>query len=341
MNNTIQQLQANLKFEKLLDLFEEIAPNNANVQKQIALLSNSKSNYIKHLQAKWNSIQPPNFTELEIREICQSYYDGLEHTNEMRLLQGLSKIAIVDSRNWVVKSEESWHGWNCETARYYTQPLLYEGAVNYQKIFEPLTISNKESGSINLIWTLSKFITQGSRMGLSQTNWITVWLTLAKQHMTNDFQALSRHSDNVDALFIQLSASINSENEIAKIRSALGQITRKPTELLQSPLFKMLSFYEMLLSIEYPAMTKDDIHLRADHYSASSAHHLVSKATAKVINEFIAIRNTENNPISVIAITNLVTSHEASNPGDKSSTVLYLPEQCTRLDKQATQANSV
>ena len=67
MNNTIQQLQANLKFEKLLDLFEEIAPNNANVQKQIALLSNSKSNYIKQLQAKWNSIQPPNFTELEIR----------------------------------------------------------------------------------------------------------------------------------------------------------------------------------------------------------------------------------------------------------------------------------
>ena len=44
MNSTIQQLQANLKFEKLLDLFEEIAPNNQNVQKQISLLSNSKSN---------------------------------------------------------------------------------------------------------------------------------------------------------------------------------------------------------------------------------------------------------------------------------------------------------
>ena len=57
--------------------------------------------------------------------------------------------------------------------------------------------------------------------------------------------------------------------------------------------------------------------------------------------QFIAIRNTENDPISVIAITNLVTSHEASNPGDRASTVLYLPELCTRLDKQAYQANSV
>ena len=103
---------------------------------------------------------------------------NLEHTNEMRLIQGLNKIAIVDPRNWVVKSENAWHGWDCETGIYYSEPLLFEGAVNYQKIFEPLTISNKESGSINLIWTLTKFISQGSRMGLSQENWVTVWLTL-------------------------------------------------------------------------------------------------------------------------------------------------------------------
>ena len=217
MNSTIQQLQANLKFEKLLDLFEEIAPDNQNVQKQISLLSNSKSNYIKKLQSMWYAIQTPKFTELEIREICQGYYVNLEHTNEMRVIQGLNKIAIVDPRNWIVKSENAWHGWNCETGSYYSEPLLFEGAVNYTKIFEPLTISNKESGSINLIWTLTKFITQGSRMGLSQENWVTVWLTLAKLNMSNDFQALSRHSDNVDALFIQMTASINSENEIAKI----------------------------------------------------------------------------------------------------------------------------
>ena len=333
MNNTIQQMQSNLKFEKLLDLFQEIAPNNQNVQKQISLLSNSKDNYIKLLQGKWNAIKPPTFTELEIREICQSYYDGLAHTNEMRLLQGLPKVAIVDSRNWIVKSENSWHGWNCEQARYYTEPLLFEGSVNYHKLFEPLTISNKDSGSINIIWTLDKFILQGSQMGLSESNWINVWLTLAKQHLPNDFQSLSRHSDNADALFVQMSASLNSENEIAKIRSALGQITRKPTEMLQSPLFKMRSFYEMLLSIEYPTMSKEVITIRADYYSSNSAHHLVGKNTAIVIAQFISIRNTEGEPISVTAITNLVTSHEASNPGDRPSTVLYLPESCTRLDQ--------
>ena len=60
MNSTIQQLQANQKFEKLLNLFEEIAPDNQNVQKQISLLSNSKGNYIKKLQSMWHAIQPQN-----------------------------------------------------------------------------------------------------------------------------------------------------------------------------------------------------------------------------------------------------------------------------------------
>ena len=120
MNNTIQQLQTNAKFAKLLDLFEEIAPGNENVQKQVSVLTNSKSNFIKKLQAQWNAIVPHTFTELEIREICQSYYDGLERSNEMRAVQGLPKIGVVDSRNWVVKSENAWFGWCCEQNRYYT-----------------------------------------------------------------------------------------------------------------------------------------------------------------------------------------------------------------------------
>ena len=130
MNNTIQQLQANLKFEKLLNLFEEIAPANVSVQQQICTLTNSKSNFTKKLQAKWIAIKPPTFTELEIREICQSYYEGLEHANEMRLVQGLAKVAIVDSRNRIVKSENAWFGWNCEQSRYFTEPLLFDGTVN-------------------------------------------------------------------------------------------------------------------------------------------------------------------------------------------------------------------
>ena len=339
MNDTIAQLQSNRKFDKLLDLFQEIAPQNKSVQKQISILSNSKNNYIRQLQQKWNQIQPPKFTELEIRELCTSYYETLEHSNEERMMQGLSRIALVDSKNWVVKSETAWYGWDCETARYYSEPLLFEGSVNFNKLFEPLIISDKESNPINLIWTSDKFLIKGTEMGLSSNNWIMVWLNLAKSYLPNDFQSLSRYSSEVDKLFFQLTASLNSENETSKLRSALARITRKPTDMLQSPLFKMRGYYEMLLSIEFPSMEAEDISLRADYYSASSAQHLVSKNTALVIQQFIQIRNTENEPISVTSITNLVSTHEATHPNDRPTTVMYLPENCTRLDLQAYQAS--
>ena len=119
--------------------------------------------------------------EIQIREICQGYYDNLERTNEMRLVQGLQKIGIVDSRNWVVKTDIAWYGWSCETQRYYEDPLLFEGQVNFSKLFEPLVVSSKESGAVNLVWTLQKFLAQGIKMGLSQANWATIWLTLAKK----------------------------------------------------------------------------------------------------------------------------------------------------------------
>ena len=82
MNNTIQQIEATKKFEKILDLFEDIAPGNQKVQKQISLLTNSKQNYIKKLQNQWLSIQVPKFTELEIREINQMYFMDLDRINE-------------------------------------------------------------------------------------------------------------------------------------------------------------------------------------------------------------------------------------------------------------------
>ena len=341
MNNTIQQIEATKKFEKILDLFEDIAPGNQKVQKQISLLSNSKQNFIKKLQIQWHSIQTPKFTELEIREINQMYFMDLERINELRTIQGLEKIALVDSRNWVIKSEHCWSGWDPEAGAYFTEPLLYQGTVNYRKIFEPMVVADKSSNSINLIWTLQKILKVGSKMGLSHDNWVSVLLTLAKEHMQNDFQTLTRHSDNADELFIQLTASINSDHEISKIRTAIGQISRKPTELLQSSLYRLLSYYTMLLSIEYPNMTEEEIHLKADYFASSSAIHLVSKNTGVIINQFVALRQQEGEHVSVISVTNLVTSHEAQNQGDKQTTVLYLPEACTRLDKQASQAQNV
>ena len=126
-----------------------------------------------------------------------------------------------------------------------------------------------------MIWTIQKFLLQGTKMGLSQANWASVWLSLAKNYMQNDFQSLARYSEDPDALFIQLTAAINSEHESCKIRNSLVKVHRKPNEMVQSPLYLVKSNYEMLLAIEYPELEKAQISLRSDFYAASSAHFIV------------------------------------------------------------------
>ena len=192
-----------------------------------------------------------------------------------------------------------------------------------------------------MIWTVQKFLRQGTKMGLSQPNWAAVWLSLAKNYMPNEFQSLARYSEDPDALFIQLTAAINSEHETCKIRNSLVKVHRKPNEMVQSPLYLVKSNYEMLLAIEYPELEKAQISLRSDFYAASSAHFLVTKPTAEVIKEWVSLRNTSGQPVNLIGVGNLITQHEAQNPGDKISTVLYLPESCSRLDQNATQASIV
>ena len=82
MNSTIATIQSNRNYEKVLELLNQIAPNNDAIQEQISTLTTSKSSYIKQLQKKWNSITPPKYTELDIRVLCTNFYNLKEEDNE-------------------------------------------------------------------------------------------------------------------------------------------------------------------------------------------------------------------------------------------------------------------
>ena len=91
-----------------------------------------------------------------------------------------------------MKSDDKWKGWNPEISAYFETPILFEGNLNFSINLEPLIVSDKESGSINFIWKIRKFIERGGSMMLSEKNWISLFLTLAKNHMPNDFQSLAK-----------------------------------------------------------------------------------------------------------------------------------------------------
>ena len=96
-------------------------------------------------------------------------------------------------------------------------------------------------------------------MGLSDPDWIQVFLLLGKKYLPLIFSSLSRHGYNLDALFTELILNVNQETEIAKIRSALSGISRKANEQVQISLFRVKSLYTMILAINHPNFTDDKL----------------------------------------------------------------------------------
>ena len=109
-------------------------------------------------------------------------------------------------------------------------------------------------------------------MCLSEQNWITCFLHLAKSYLPNAYQAMSRYSADLEGSFSTLVTSVNGDHEIAKIRTCMSKLARKPGEMIQTALYKIRAQYEMILQISFPAMDEDTVTLRADNYTSNAAN---------------------------------------------------------------------
>ena len=178
-------------------------------------------------------------------------------------------------------------------------------------------------------------------MCLSDANWSILFLSFAQLHMQNDHQNLSKYSDEVDALFEQIVASVNADSEIAKLRTSMSHITRKPGESIQTPLYRLKTCYEMLLQINYPDLDVEKIKIRADNYTCNCAKFLISPNTAKILSEYIGLKQQRGEHLNLMKLCNVITSHEAGNSADRIQQVVTLLSAATRLDTSITAASNV
>lgn len=167
-----------------------------------------------------------------------------------------------------------------------------------------------------MIQTIKSFIEKGSRIGLTSQDWVQTYLLLAKKYLTLIFPSLSRHANNLDALFKELDANVNQEQEVAKLQNALSSISRKVPEQVQICLFIVKTIYTMILSINQPHFNDEKLQVRADFLAISVIPHMV---------------NTNTN----------AASQEQMGTEYQITATLFLPEHCTMLDLQSLEANSV
>merc|ERR1712105_327464 len=176
---------------------------------------------------------------------------------------------------------------------------------------------------------------------LSTENWISLWLQFSHKYMTSSYTTISRYSDDLERLFLTMVANVNADEEIGKLRSTMARLHRKPGEQIQVSLYKLKSYYEVLLGITFPQLDNETAVIRADNYSANSSKHFVTSNTSAVINRYIGYKIQKGEVINVMGVCQVISAHENTTPTDAIQTVLYLPEIATRLDTQMSSAKNV
>ena len=339
-NSTIQNLEIADNLETVLTLLQDIAPTNQKVTDQLGKISKNRNTYITQLQDKWHARTRPTHCEMDIKTLNTLFYASKEDNKMIADINGRPQTEM-NSRDWIIKSADKWIGWDGETSQYLTLPILFEGPLDFRRNFEHLVISDRESGSINLIWTIQKILEKGISMSLSNENWISCFLHLAKIYIPTSYQSLSRYSDDLEGLFVTLVAGVNADHEISKIRTCMSKLTRKPGEMIQSALFKLRSQYEMLIQISFPGMDAASITLRSDNYTCNCAQYFVSSNTGKICSQYIQYKVSRGDENTVLKLSNLITQHEALNATDRITTTHTLPDSGCKLDLQMYTCSNV
>ena len=115
----------------------------------------------------WHQREMSVFTELEIRQMNSTYYSDKARKQVSSKLHG-QDLVEMPSRDWVIKTETAWKGWNASESNYYETPILFEGDIGYEKNFAPLVVCDPASKSVNLIISLERLFGV-ERVCVSQT----------------------------------------------------------------------------------------------------------------------------------------------------------------------------
>ena len=147
-------------------------------------------------------------------------------------------------------------------------------------------------------------------MGLTDRDWIQVFLLLGEKYLPLIFPSLSRHANDLDALFTELISNVNQETEITKLRSSLSAVSRKTNEQVQISLFRVKSLYTMILAINQPYFTDEKLQVRADFLAISTIPHLINPATNLAFQQFVQVKSLEGENTCCTEGANFISSQE-------------------------------
>ena len=128
-------------FESILRLLENALPDNQEVQNELEGLINKKSSFIRKLQRRWIVRLIPLYTEKSIREMNLEFLGAQVENRGDHTTRGFIFHSNQDTKFWVLKQTSTWLSWDPSKGKYFKDPILFGGDLNFKRNFEPLVIS--------------------------------------------------------------------------------------------------------------------------------------------------------------------------------------------------------
>ena len=120
--STIQLLENHEQWQQLYKILAEANPANQSIQRELGKLSNNKDTYIAQLKLQWDTKPTPLFTQSDIKRMCSAHYTRDQEEDILDELQG-RPTNKMNPRDWVVKDNNKWIGFDAEAGEYLEAPI--------------------------------------------------------------------------------------------------------------------------------------------------------------------------------------------------------------------------
>ena len=340
MDGAIFQQETNQKLRLVYDYLLRADPTNTDLKHQSEKLGVDKNRYCEKIVKQWEQRVQPIHTEYSIRELNSAYLASIDAHQASDILTNRTTSSL-GQRDWVIKNSSNWVGYSLEDGSYLQQKILFQGKLNFEESYAALCVTEPESQSCNLLWSLQRLIKAGSDNCLSNEAWVCLFLNFCKKHMPSSYTTLSRYSDDADRLVRQLISHVNPDLEVNRCRATMSKLCRRPGEPLQLVLYRLKSIWELCLSIIWPNLSEQTAQIRSDAYACASAKFFVTPATLQQIEQYTIRTQQAGDQITVHKICQLAMLFEAQNKDKMITETRYLPESATRMEQNPSMASNV
>ena len=88
MNSALHDMELADNMQKLYRILLETNPDNEKIQTELGKLTNNKDTYLRQIIDLWDKRTLPMYTEIEIKQICSTYYANETENAVIDSLQG-------------------------------------------------------------------------------------------------------------------------------------------------------------------------------------------------------------------------------------------------------------